>query len=120
MGFAAAAPLLIIKAHHLLEKHGVSWPDKKGKYSINQGIWGTSVGGQETLTSHQNLPEDAWPVPMTGQGERKLSLQFAAGEFVGFDWQTFEHPVAAIQALEAVAARVDEAGQVLVPADAGL
>ncbi|PSR11724.1 MAG: argininosuccinate synthase [Bacteroidetes bacterium] len=87
-----------------LEKHGVSWPDKKGKYSINQGIWGTSVGGQETLTSHQNLPEDAWPVPMTAQGDRKLSLQFKAGEFVGFDGQTFAHPVAAIQALEAVAA----------------
>lgn len=87
-----------------LEKHGVLWPEKKGKYSINQGIWGTSVGGQETLTSHQNLPEEAWPIPMTATKARQLILQFEEGEFVGFDGQRFDHPVLAIQALEAIAA----------------
>jgi argininosuccinate synthase len=86
-----------------LAKHGLAWPDKKGKYSINQGIWGTSVGGQETLTSHQNLPEEAWPVPVTQDKKRSLDLHFEAGEFVGFDQQQFSSKVEAIQALEAIA-----------------
>ncbi|WP_367393029.1 argininosuccinate synthase [Lewinella sp. LCG006] len=87
-----------------LAQHGVAWPEKKGKYSINQGIWGTSVGGQETLTSHQNLPEAAWPVPATSTEPRSLKLHFEEGQFVGFDDQRFDHPVAAVQALEAIAA----------------
>ncbi len=87
-----------------LARHGVEWPEKKGKYSINQGIWGTSVGGAETLTSDQSLPEEAWPVAQTAAESRSLRLHFAAGEFTGFDGQTFDYPVAAIQALEAIAA----------------
>ncbi|MEZ4988020.1 MAG: argininosuccinate synthase [Saprospiraceae bacterium] len=87
-----------------LAKHGLEWPEKKGKYSINQGIWGTSVGGQETLTSHQNLPEEAWPVPVTATQPRAIVLHFEQGAFIGFDQQRFAHPVEAIKALEAVAA----------------
>ena len=87
-----------------LAEHGISWPEKKGKYSINQGVWGTSVGGAETLTSHQNLPEEAWPVPVSASEPKTISLQFEEGEFVGFDGQQFDHPVDAIQALEQVAA----------------
>ena len=87
-----------------LAEHGISWPEKKGKYSINQGVWGTSVGGAETLTSHQNLPEEAWPVPVSASEPKTISLQFEDGEFVGFDGQQFDHPVDAIQALEQVAA----------------
>lgn len=86
-----------------LAKHGLTWPDKKGRYSVNQGIWGTSVGGQETLTSHQNLPEEAWPSPVTQHDARSVTLHFKAGEFVGFDQQKFASSVAAIQALEALA-----------------
>ena len=84
-----------------LAKHGLDWPEKKGKYSINAGLWGTSVGGAETLTSHQSLPEEAWPDPVSASEPLSLSLQFKAGEFIGFNDQQFEHPVAAIQALEA-------------------
>ncbi|MEL6837353.1 MAG: argininosuccinate synthase domain-containing protein [Bacteroidota bacterium] len=87
-----------------LAQHGVEWPEKKGKYSINQGLWGTSVGGQETLGSYQNLPEEAWPVPVTATEPQQISLQFQDGEFIGFNGQSFDHPVAAIQALEALAA----------------
>lgn len=87
-----------------LARHGVEWPEKKGKYSINQGIWGTSVGGVETLTSDQSLPESAWPVPQTATEPRRMRLQFRDGEFTGFDGRTFEHSVAAIQALETIAA----------------
>lgn len=87
-----------------LAKHGLAWPEKKGTYSINAGLWGTSVGGAETLTSHQNLPEEAWPVPVTATEALDLDLDFVAGEFVGFNGKTFASKVEAIKALEALAA----------------
>jgi argininosuccinate synthase len=87
-----------------LAKHGLQWPEKKGTYSINAGLWGTTVGGAETLTSHQSLPEAAWPVPVTETDAREIDLHFSAGEFRGFDDQEFASSVAAIRALEALAA----------------
>ncbi len=87
-----------------LAAHGVDWPEKKGKYSINQGLWGTSVGGTETLTSHLPLPEEAWPQPVTATEAQTLALHFEQGEFIGFNDQRFTDKVAAIKALEAIAA----------------
>ncbi len=87
-----------------LAKHGINWPEKKGKYSINQGLWGTSVGGTETLTSHQPLPEEAWPQQVTATEPKTIQLHFEAGEFIGYDEHKFTDKVAAIQALEALAA----------------
>ena len=87
-----------------LAKHGLDWPEKKGTYSINAGLWGTSVGGAETLTSHQHLPEDAWPVPVTKTEPEEIDLEFVAGEFVGFNGQTYGSKVEAIEALEKFAA----------------
>ncbi|MBB4079462.1 argininosuccinate synthase [Lewinella aquimaris] len=87
-----------------LAKHGLQWPEKKGTYSINAGLWGTSVGGAETLTSDKPLPDDAWPVPVTETEARKLDLHFTEGQFTGFDEETFDDPVAAIRALEKLAA----------------
>ena len=46
-----------------LQQYGVDMDREKALYSINQGIWGTSVGGKETLTSRHGLPEEAWPTP---------------------------------------------------------
>ena len=34
-----------------LKSEGIDIPWEKAQYSINQGLWGTSVGGAETLTS---------------------------------------------------------------------
>src|SRR5689334_22142987 len=48
-----------------LKKNGVEMNFEKAKYSINKGLWGTSVGGKETLNSLGMLPEDAWPTPVT-------------------------------------------------------
>ena len=87
-----------------LAEHGLVWPEKKGTYSINAGLWGTSVGGAETLTSHQYLPEAAWPVPVTATEPREVDLTFERGEFTGFDGRSFASPVAAIRALEELAA----------------
>lgn len=87
-----------------LQKNGVDWSWEKAKYSINQGIWGTSVGGAETLTSHQYLPEEAWPSQLQKEESELVTLGFEQGELFRVNDQTFTHPVAAIAALQALAA----------------
>ena len=72
-------------------------------YSINKGLWGTSVGGKETFTSKEYLPEDAWPTAVTETGVRHLELEFEKGELKAIDGQKFGSPVAAIQHLQAIA-----------------
>src|ERR1700744_2533905 len=86
-----------------LKKHGVEMNFEKAKYSINKGIWGTSVGGKETLTSNQGLPEEAWPTQVSQTEPKKLELTFEKGELIGIDGTTYEHPTKAIQALQAIA-----------------
>lgn len=85
-----------------LKKHGVKFNFEKAKYSINKGIWGTSVGGKETLTSHDTLPEEAWPTPVTESETRKMELEFFKGEIAGIDGEKLS-PVRAIQKLQAIA-----------------
>ncbi len=85
-----------------LKENGIDQEWAKAKYSINQGLWGTSVGGAETLTSHQGLPEDAWPTKVTATDSKKVVLQFEKGELVGIDGKTF-NPVQAIKELEKIA-----------------
>ena len=85
-----------------LNKHGIEYTAEKARYSINKGIWGTSVGGKETLTSNQTLPEEAWPTQVNETVERDLELSFEKGELVGIDGQTFS-PVKAIQKLQEIA-----------------
>jgi argininosuccinate synthase len=85
-----------------LNKHGIEYTAEKARYSINKGIWGTSVGGKETLTSNQTLPEEAWPTQVTETEERDLELSFEKGELVGIDGETLS-PVKAIQKLQEIA-----------------
>ncbi len=80
-----------------LKQHGFEWSETKGKYSINQGIWGTSVGGAETLTSDKSLPEEAYPSQLQKEISEKMTLEFDKGELVGVDGKVFESPVAAIE-----------------------
>ncbi len=86
-----------------LKENGVSMNFEKAQYSINKGLWGTSVGGRETLTSSEYLPENAWPTPVSENKTRKVSLQFEKGELTHVDGQPFSHPVKAIQFLQAMA-----------------
>ncbi len=86
-----------------LQQHGFEASWEKAKYSINQGIWGTSVGGVETLTSHQALPESAYPTQLSQEEPEEVALQFEQGDLVGVNGQIFAHPVEAIQALQALA-----------------
>ncbi|QQL51145.1 argininosuccinate synthase [Mucilaginibacter ginkgonis] len=85
-----------------LKEHGVDMNFEKAKYSINKGIWGTSVGGKETLTSNLGLPEDAWPTPVTESAARNLTLEFKQGELFAIDGTGYDHPTKAIQALQAI------------------
>lgn len=87
-----------------LQKHGVSMNFEKAAYSINKGIWGTSVGGKETLTSSEYLPEQAWPTQVTAHEPQEMKLTFIQGELKGVDATHFENPVEAIQHVQALAA----------------
>ena len=87
-----------------LHRHGVEINAEKAKYSINKGIWGTSVGGKETLTSHGMLPEEAWPTQLTSSGETDIELEFVEGELIGLNGTKYKHPTKAIQALQEIAA----------------
>jgi argininosuccinate synthase len=86
-----------------LKEHGVEMNVEKAKYSINKGLWGTSVGGKETLTSKDYLPENAWPTQISETGTKNMELTFAAGELITVDDKKFNHPVEAIQYLQSVA-----------------
>src|SRR5690606_31925691 len=68
-----------------LHKHGVEVNAEKAKYSINKGLWGTSVGGKETLTSNQYLPEESWPTPITKTGTEQVTIDFVKGEPVALN-----------------------------------
>ena len=75
-----------------LKENGVVLSWEKAQYSINQGLWGTSVGGNETLTSHDSLPELAYPSQLEKQQAQKVTLHFEKGELVGIDGQ-MDNPV---------------------------
>ncbi len=88
---------------NFLKEHAVEMNFEKAAYSINKGLWGTSVGGKETLNSKDYLPETAWPTPVTSSKEKHISLQFVKGELVGIDDKNFDNKVEAIQTLQALA-----------------
>ncbi|MBN3519186.1 argininosuccinate synthase [Algoriphagus lutimaris] len=87
-----------------LKKHGVSMNFEKAAYSINKGIWGTSVGGKETLTSSDYLPESAWPTQVTETEAKEITITFEKGELVGVNGKTYEHATDAILEVQALAA----------------
>ena len=66
-----------------LKKSGVSESFSQYEYSINQGLWGTSVGGKETLTSHLGLPENAFPGQIEIGESRQIEVEFKNGELAG-------------------------------------
>lgn len=75
----------------------------KSLYSINKGLWGTSVGGKETLQSKGMLPEESWPTQVTKTEGEEVKLSFIKGELKAVNDQSFAHPAEAIQYLQAIA-----------------
>lgn len=85
-----------------LHSKGVEYSAAKAVYSINKGLWGTSVGGKETLNSRETLPEEAWPTPVTKQDVREISIEFKQGEPVALNGEKMTS-VEVIQKLQAIA-----------------
>ncbi len=88
-----------------LRKHGFEADFKKMEYSINKGLWGTSIGGKETLHSEQTLPEEAYPSQITAHDEEKLTLTFEEGEIAAVNGRAITDKVEAIRTIEAIASK---------------
>lgn len=86
-----------------LKEHGIVDDWVKMEYSINKGLWGTSIGGKETLSSEKTLPESAYPTQMEKSGEEKLVITFEKGEVKGVNGETFTNAVDAIRKIESIA-----------------
>lgn len=86
-----------------LKEKGVNMNAEKAMYSINKGLWGTSVGGRETLSSKGMLPESAWPTQVTKSEPEEVKLHFVKGELTAINDRNFSHPTEAIQYLQTIA-----------------
>jgi argininosuccinate synthase len=86
-----------------LKSKGVKMNFEKSVYSINKGLWGTSVGGKETLSSNGMLPEEAWPTQLSKHNPEEVKLHFEKGELKEVNGKKFEYPVEAIQYLQSLA-----------------
>ncbi|WP_411893416.1 argininosuccinate synthase [Winogradskyella sp. A2] len=71
-----------------LVANGIDMSWNKAKYSINKGLWGTSVGGAETLTSELPLPESAYPSQLEKEDKQEIKLTFEKGELVAINGKT--------------------------------
>jgi argininosuccinate synthase len=86
-----------------LKEHGFVADFTKMEYSINKGLWGTSIGGKETLKSEQTLPEAAYPSQIEKQGEELVTISFEKGEICAVNGVENENKVLLINALEDIA-----------------
>ncbi|MET0635879.1 MAG: argininosuccinate synthase domain-containing protein [Chitinophagaceae bacterium] len=86
-----------------LREKGVDMNFEKAAYSINKGLWGTSVGGKETLSSKGVLPEEAWPTQVTKTDPEEVKLHFEKGQLTGVNDHSYKHPSDAIRSLQAIA-----------------
>ncbi|WP_405268951.1 argininosuccinate synthase [Cellulophaga sp. Ld12] len=87
-----------------LKENGIDYPWEKAKYSINRGLWGTSVGGEETLSSNKALPDSAYPSQLQEKEPADVTLTFEKGELVAVNGIK-NTPVANIEKLEAMASK---------------
>lgn len=85
-----------------LKKHGYDGDFKKMEYSINKGLWGTSIGGKETLKSEQTLPEEAYPSQVTQTTPQRIKITFDKGEVVAVNEKKFSDKIEAIREIEKI------------------
>ena len=86
-----------------LKENGFEINFEKSQYSINKGLWGTSVGGKETLTSNLSLPETAFPTQISKTEPEEMSITFEKGEIKAVNGQEFSKPIEAIQFIQEIA-----------------
>ncbi|VAW29064.1 Argininosuccinate synthase [hydrothermal vent metagenome] len=87
-----------------LSSQGVKTDWEKSKYSLNKGLWGTSIGGKETLTSNEPLPEEAFPSKVVKTEPENLTIGFEKGEIVSVNGEK-TNPVRAIQLIDSKASK---------------
>ena len=87
-----------------LKSQGVEMAWEKAKYSVNRGLWGTSVGGSETLTSHKGLPEEAYPSQVKKHEKEQVVLTFTKGELTAVNGNE-DTPVKNIEILQELASQ---------------
>jgi len=88
-----------------LKEHGFEADFKKMEYSINKGLWGTSIGGKETLKSEMTLPEEAYPSQIVKQEEETITIDFEAGEICGVNGDKSLDKIALINKVEEIASK---------------
>jgi argininosuccinate synthase len=82
-----------------LEERGLPLPPSGGRYSVNAGLWGLTIGGGETLGSERALPEEAWRWTRGARATRTLTVEFLHGMPVALDGRGFAQTHALIEAL---------------------
>ena len=88
-----------------LKEHGFVADFTKMEYSINKGLWGTSIGGKETLKSEQTLPEAAYPSQVEKNADETVTISFEKGEITAINGQKSDDKIALINQLEAIASK---------------
>ncbi len=88
-----------------LKENGVTADFEKMQYSVNAGIWGTSIGGKETLTSDQALPEAAYPSQVKETKPTIMKIGFDKGQIVSVNGENFDHSLGAIQKIESIGSK---------------
>jgi argininosuccinate synthase len=88
-----------------LKEHGFEADFTKMEYSINKGLWGTSIGGKETLKPEQTLPEEAYPSQLQEKGEEILTVAFTEGEISAVNGKACNDKISAIRDIEKIASR---------------
>ncbi len=68
-----------------LKERNLPVPPAGGRYSVNAGLWGLTIGGGETLDSKEPLPESAWRWTRDAQAERTFRVRFEQGVPVALD-----------------------------------
>ena len=86
-----------------LKKKGIDedWTTKT--YSINKGLWGTSIGGKETLTSNESLPEKAFTNKFKEQEEKEIILGFEKGEIHSINGTVYKDKINLIGKIDEIA-----------------
>lgn len=88
-----------------LKDNGIEFDFKKAEYSINQGLWGTSIGGKETLNSALTIPETAYPSQLESTEPITIELEFDKGEVIALQGVIYKDPLDVIQELNAIASK---------------
>jgi argininosuccinate synthase len=88
-----------------LKQHGFEINFTEMEYSVNKGLWGTSIGGKETLESGQALPEDIYPSQLQEHKESILKISFECGEIFSVNEEKYQSKIKAIQKIEQITSR---------------